>query len=80
MIEFTRQFERKKLESGVMVLLLSNVNNKDMRQELARVDWKGKLATKTVEQQCNMRVDSGPLENEAEEVMTGNKEMVEELN
>ena len=52
MIEFTLQFEREKLESDVMVLQLNKGNYKDMREELARVDWKGNLAGKTVEQQC----------------------------
>jgi len=50
MIEFTLQFEREKLESDVTVLQLNRGNYKDMREELARVDWKGRLAGKTVEQ------------------------------
>jgi len=47
MIEFTLQLEREKLESDVMVLQLNKGNCKDMREELARVDWKGRLAGKT---------------------------------
>ena len=50
-IEFTLQFEGEKLESDVMVLQLNKGNYKDMREELARVDWKGSRAGKTVEQQ-----------------------------
>ena len=51
MIEFTLQFEGEKLESDVTVLQLNKGNYKDMREELARVDWKGSPAGKTVEQQ-----------------------------
>eukprot|EP00061_Rhincodon_typus_P014675 g41852.t1 len=46
MIEFTLQFEREELESDVMVFQLSKGNYIDMREELARVDWKGTLAGK----------------------------------
>eukprot|EP00061_Rhincodon_typus_P004503 g22756.t1 len=51
MTEFTLQSERAKLESDVMVLQLCKDNYKDMTEELARVDWKGSLAGKMVEQQ-----------------------------
>ncbi|XP_078410452.1 uncharacterized protein LOC144687812 [Cetorhinus maximus] len=51
MIEFTLQFERKKLESDVMVLQLNKGNYRGMREELARIDWEMSLAGKTVEQQ-----------------------------
>ena len=51
MIEFILQFEREKLESDVTVLQVNKSNYKDMREELARVDWKGSLAGKTVKQQ-----------------------------
>eukprot|EP00061_Rhincodon_typus_P010168 g34249.t1 len=51
MIEFTLQFGREKLESDVTVLHLSKGNYRDMREELARVVWKGSLAGMMVEQQ-----------------------------
>eukprot|EP00061_Rhincodon_typus_P010188 g34283.t1 len=51
MVEFSLKFEREKLEVDVTVLQLRKVNYKNMRKELARVDWKGNLAGKTVEQQ-----------------------------
>jgi len=50
-IEFTLQFEREMLDSNIMVLQLSKGNHKAMREELARLDWKGSLAGKNVEQQ-----------------------------
>eukprot|EP00061_Rhincodon_typus_P002556 g17879.t1 len=51
MTKFTLQFERDKLELNIIVLQWSKSNYKDMREELARADWKGNLAEKTVEQQ-----------------------------
>ena len=51
MIEFTLQFERVKLESDVTVFELDKGNYKDMKEELARVDWKGSRAGETLEHQ-----------------------------
>ena len=39
MTEFTMQFEREKLKSDVTLLHLNKGHYKDMREELARVDW-----------------------------------------
>eukprot|EP00061_Rhincodon_typus_P006179 g26539.t1 len=82
MIEFTLQFEREKLESDVTVSQLSKGNYKDMREELARVDWKGSLTEKTVQQhwreflgEVTYTLDKG----EPVDVICGRTGRVEEL-
>eukprot|EP00061_Rhincodon_typus_P013795 g40388.t1 len=50
MIEFILQFERKKIESEVMVLQLNKGNYRGMKEELGRTDWERNLAGKTMEQ------------------------------
>ena len=51
MVEFSLQFERRKVESDVKVLQLNKGNYRGMREELTKIDWEQSLVGKTVEQQ-----------------------------
>ncbi|XP_072885546.1 uncharacterized protein [Hemitrygon akajei] len=51
MIELTVKFEKEKPKSDVSVFQWSKGNYSGMREELAKVDWKGTLAGRMAEQQ-----------------------------
>lgn len=49
--KFNLQFEREKIKWDVSVILLSKGNYRGMREELAKIHWKGIVVEMTVEQQ-----------------------------
>ncbi|XP_055486669.1 uncharacterized protein LOC129693972 [Leucoraja erinacea] len=51
MISFNLQFEKEKVKSEVAVMKLNKGDYEGMREELAKIDWKGILAGMMVEQQ-----------------------------